>query len=194
MPTSDMAVAAQPTESSGALGGAGASLLARARRNDRQAITTMFRQFVPVEEQILAAEHLGTQGIWGLGAHSFACVTDRRVAALRVKALGEIEYRDGALESVNSAAFYQPSRLLLYLSVVGLLVVTAGLGVLLLPLTVQLFYRRKKSGLVLWVQEGPPVYLFADRKLLSLANEVFHTALDMRDERRKAVASAGSVH
>jgi hypothetical protein len=161
----------------------GTSLLGRAQQGDTQAIALMFRQFIGPEEEILAVEYLGIQGLWGLGTRSFACVTDRRVAALRVKVFGAVEYQDGMLEQVNSGAIVQPSRLGLYLFVIGISIVTLGIGLLLLPLTVRAFYRFKKSGLVLSVREGLSVYLFADRKLLPMANSVYRTALTAQAER-----------
>lgn len=176
----------------------GGSLLERAKQDDRDAITTMFRQFLPPDEHPTEAEYVGVLGFWGIGVHSFAAVTTRRVATLRTKILGGVEYQDGALEYVNSGALFQPSRLWLYLYVAGSLLVfgaagfsvtpvaslvTLAIGVALLPVTVRLYYRIKKSGLLFWVREGKPVYLFVDRKRMRIANRVYRNALALREQR-----------
>jgi hypothetical protein len=168
-----------------------ASILERAKQHDPNAIRVMFRQFVPENEDIIGVEFLGTQGVWGLGTHSFACVTDRRIAALKVKLFGEMTYQDGTLDAVNSGVIYQPSKLLMYLFVAAVSILTFGLGLLLLPLTVRLFYSFKKSGLVLSVREGISVYVFSDRKLLGRANALYRTALTAREGRVRRVQSDG---
>ncbi|MUG98476.1 FHA domain-containing protein [Scytonema sp. UIC 10036] len=91
------------------------SILQRASQDDFDAITTMFRQFIPEDEQIYFARFLGIQGLWGFGTREFACVTDRRVADITVGRFGEVTYQDGYLEHINSGVIYQPSKLWLYL-------------------------------------------------------------------------------
>ncbi len=167
------------------------SILQRAKLNDPDALAVMFRQFVPNDETILAAQFLGTQGVWGIGIHSFACVTDSRIAAIQVKLFGEVTYQDGSLEHVNSAVIFQPSKAVLYLFIIASAILTLGIGLLLLPVTVRLFYRFKKSGLVFWIREGVAVYMFSDRKLLRQANVVYRTALAAR-ERRLSGLRAGA--
>lgn len=152
-------------------------LLARARANDRAAIETMFKQFIPTEERVLVSEFLGTMGVLGFGTSSFGCVTDKRVASIRVKLFREVEYSDGRLEHVNSGAIYQPSKVLLYLWVVGWTIVTFGIALLFLPLIVRLFYRYKRSGLVFVVREGIQVYMFCDRSLLPRSAALYRAAL-----------------
>jgi hypothetical protein len=71
------------------------SLLRLAKSGDKQAIPTLFKQFLAVDEQIAAADYLGVQGLWGIGTSSFACVTSRRTAGVRVKIFGEVTYQDG---------------------------------------------------------------------------------------------------
>jgi hypothetical protein len=172
----------------------GQSLLARAKQGDQQAIATMFRQFLPSDEEIVQVEYLGVQGVWGLGARSFGCVTDRRVASLNVRLLGEIEYRDAALEHVNSGAVLQPSNVWLYVFVAVATLFTLGLALLLLPLTVRFYYRMKKSGLLIVVREGLSLYIFTDRKLLARANSLYRTALSRREGRADLIAGAAGVH
>jgi hypothetical protein len=46
----------------------------RAKRGDERAIATLFKQFVPEDEQVVAVDYLGVQGFYGLGTSSFACV------------------------------------------------------------------------------------------------------------------------
>jgi hypothetical protein len=156
------------------------SLASRAKRGDAQALETLFRQFIAPDESVQGASFLGTRGLWGLGIDSYACVTDRRIATIRIGVFGEVEYQDGKTEYLNSAAIYQPSRLLLYLFVAGWTIVTFGIGLLLLPLIVRLFYRYKKSGLVFWVREGIPIYIFSDRKSLVVANRLYRISNSVR--------------
>ena len=158
------------------------NLLQRAKQNDSEAIATMFRQFLPEDEHVMLAEYLGVLGVWGIGTHSFAAVTDRRVAGMRVQILGGVTYQDGFLEYLNSGMVHQPSKLLLYIYVAIISVVTLGIGLLLLPLTVRIYYRFHKCGLVLWVREGVPVYVFSDRKRVGVANNLYREAAYLRGE------------
>lgn len=159
------------------------SVMERAKRNDRDALDTMFGQFIEPSEQIVFVEYMGYKGLWLFGHHSFACLTGKRVASMQVGGFGEVVYQDGFLEELNSGVIYQPSVLLLYVIAIVLTVVTFGVGVLLLPLVVKAFYRWKKCGIVLWVREGVPIYIFSDRKRLTRVNELYRHAMDVRDER-----------
>lgn len=91
------------------------SLLDRAKANDLDAITKMFRQFMSPDEEIYFAEYCGLLGFWIFGTHSFACLSNRRLASLQVGAFGRLFYNDGFLEHHNSGAVVQPSLLKLYL-------------------------------------------------------------------------------
>lgn len=187
------------------------SLLSRAKKNDGEAISKMFRQFVMPDEKLFFAEFLGTEGIWGIGTHSFACLTDRRVATLRVGAFGEVIYQDGLLEYINSTVIYQPSKLALYIMrllisiayiyicvsaymTVGItaLAFAVGLGglfsVLLLIVSTKIFYRLRKCGAVWWIREGVSVYAFCNRKRLVRINALSRKAIHLRD---LLVTSAG---
>jgi hypothetical protein len=73
-------------------------------------------------------------------------------------------------------------------------VITFGITLLLLPLTVRLFYRFRKSGLVLWIREGVPVYLFSDRKRLGDANRLYRTALATRESRIREIQEGALSH
>lgn len=180
------------------------SLLNRAKKNDGEAITKMFRQFVMPEEKIFFAEFLGTEGIWGIGTHSFACLTDRRVATLRVGAFGEVIYQDGLLEYINSTVVFQPSKLGLYIMwflifvgyayiclscylAVGITALAFALGfgglfvVLLLIVSARIFYRLRKCGAVWWIREGVSVYAFSNRKRLVRINALSRKAIHLRD-------------
>lgn len=178
------------------------SLLMRAKADDKDALAAMFGQFLPRGEQILDGHYLGVLGFWGIGTHSFAVVTNRRIASLRISFLGGVEYQDGALEYVNSAAVFQPSMagLYAYAAVISLVATVFGapfgagvaivfllLSLLLLPLTVRLYYRFSKSGIVLWVREGLRVYAFIDRKRMRLSNQLYRLTSDVREERLRAV-------
>lgn len=108
------------------------SLLDRARSNDLDAITKMFRQFMSPDEEIYFAEYCGLLGLWIFGTHSFACLSNRRLASLQVGAFGRVFYNDGFLEHHNSGVVAQPSLLKLYLwaffaGVFGLLVLGIAL-------------------------------------------------------------------
>jgi hypothetical protein len=177
------------------------SLVDRAKAGDSEALATMFGQFVPRGEQILEGHYLGLLGIFGLGTHSFAAVTPRRFATLRISMFGGVEYRDGSLEYVNSAAVLQPSKVKLYVWVaalslffflVGVATLAGGsaLGIVFLllsvahiPLTVRIYYARNKSGIVLSIREGLAVYAFIDRSRMRLANQLYRRCTDVRDER-----------
>ena len=162
----------------------------------------MFSQFMPKGEQILESQYLGVYGFWGLGSHSFAAVTPRRFATLKVSLLGGVEYQDGSLEYVNSAAVYQPSKIGIIIfallatlpySLVALAahpaagVIVFLLSLALLPLTVRIYYRFKKSGIVLWVREGLMIYAFIDRKRMRLANQLYRRCTDAREERLRSL-------
>ena len=171
----------------------------RAREGDRAALEAMFGQFLPPEEAVVDAEYLGTYGIWWFGTHTFAAVTNRRVAALRVRKLGRITYEDALLEHVSTSAVRQPSRLLFYLLLALVLVPTVGggivaaafvgpsafvlvlVGLLLLPLAIRLYRAFVKSGLLFWVREGLPVYAYCDRGRLGRANALFRVYGEQRD-------------
>lgn len=160
---------------------ASGSLIAKARNRDGDAIKTMFRQFIPTEEKIVAVEYLGSPGLI-FKTHSFACVSDRRVASLRVKRMGEITYQDGAIESVNSAVLYQPSRISHFLSIV-----TLGLANLVPGRS------SKQVGLVVSIGEGISVYILSHRSKVDRANGVYRVVVNTRERRLHDVESgAGS--
>ena len=83
-----------------------ASVIARAKRGDRQAIEIMLRSFIPSEEKIRFAEYLGNNSFFGFGEHSFGCLTERRIATIRAKRFGEFLYQDGFVEDINSSIVY----------------------------------------------------------------------------------------
>jgi len=193
------------------------SLLRQAKSDDPAAVVTMFKQFVPPDEDIMQADYFGIQGLWWFGLHSFACLTPRRVASLRVGRFGEVIYQDGFLEYINSGVVYQPSRLFLFL--VSFLIILTGLGftvssfyaaatipyppvalqslllgiaaLLLTPLLlivwVRIFYRLVKCGLVLWIREGIPVYFFSNRGRIMKANALYRSFTNVRETRLKVV-------
>jgi hypothetical protein len=178
------------------------NLLARAKANDTAAIATMFAQFLPPDEHLVSGRYMGVLGFWGIGAHSFAGVTERRVVMLRISIFGGVIYQDAALEYANSAAVLQPSQVTLYLFVAVTLLWAGGfgfaihpivalvfvlLGLMLLPLTIRVYYRFKKSGLLVWIREGIPLYVFIDRKRMTIANELYRTTMAKREERLSVI-------
>jgi hypothetical protein len=146
------------------------SLIHRACNRDTDAITTMFRQFIPSDEGVAVVEYLGSPGVV-FKSRSFACVTDRRVASLIVKRLGQIIYQDGVLESLNSAVLYQPSR------ISGFFLINRRTN-------------RKKVGLVLSIGEGISVHILSHRKEVRRANVIYRAAIRMRERRLSENPSA----
>lgn len=162
----------------------------------------MFSQFLPRGERVIECHYLGVLGLWGIGTHSFAALTPRRFATLRISLLGGVSYRDGSLEYLNSAAVFQPSKIKLYATavlvslfafLVGLAngiavgIVLLALSLVVLPVTVRVYYRFQKSGIVLWVREGLLVYAFIDRNRMRVANQLYRGCTDASEERLRMV-------
>jgi hypothetical protein len=139
------------------------SLIQRARTRDVDAMKTMFRQFIPAGENVSTVEYLGSPGLL-FKSHSFACVTDRRVASLQVRRFGQIIYQDGLLEALNSAVLYQPSRFAGFFSIMQ-------------------HSKGKKVGVVLSISEGINVHILSHRKQVTRANGVYRAAVGMRERR-----------
>jgi hypothetical protein len=193
------------------------SIMKQAIKNDPEALSSIFSQFLAPDEQIYALEYLGTHGLWGLGTRSFTCLTSRRVASLRTGAFGQLVYQDGFLEHINSGVVYQPSRLGLYINVIVATLMAIGgaiflgsaaasandgnmliffavaiptlllLLVLFWIMAVRLYYSLRKCGLVWVIREGVSVYTFANRKKLVRANQIYRMCTQLRDERLKAM-------
>lgn len=163
------------------------SLMQRAKKNEFAAIEKMFRQFIPEDETVLAAEYLGVRGMWGIGRFSFACVTNRRVAAIEFGFLNEVIYQDGCMEYINSGVIYQPSKLWLYVVAFLVIVFTFGIGIILLPVVAIIYYRIKKCGLVFWIREGVSVYMFTDRNRLIIANRLYRLVMNAREVRVREI-------
>ncbi len=184
------------------------SIIQQAIQDNPDAITTMFKQFLPENESIQLVQYLGLQGLWGFGTHEFACLTDRRIADITVGRFGKITYQDGYLEHINSSFIFQPSKLKLYITVgvlfsiplfnfifllpslqfIGAFIITFilfGLALLLLPLVVQWYYRFNKCGIVIAVRGGIPIYIFTNRRLLTRANTLCRYMTISREERIK---------
>ena len=162
------------------------STLVRAKQNDKEAMAVMFKQFISADETVHTVEYLGTNGIWGLGTHSFGCLTNRRIAALKVGAFGEVVYQDGFLEYLNSMVVWQPGKLGLYVwsfILVLLAIPTFGIALLLFPIMVKTYYRFNKCGLVFIIRQGVSVYMFTNRKLLGRANSIYRDTVAIREGR-----------
>ena len=166
------------------------SLMQRAKNNEFAAIKKMFQQFLPEDEEVLAAEYLGIKGIWGFGTLSFACVTNRRAAAIRTGHFGEVIFQDGCMEYINSGVIYQPSKLWLYVLyvVVALLAIpTFGIILLLLPFIIKIYYNLNKCGVVFAIREGVNVYMFTDRDRLIIANRLYRMVMQAREIRVREI-------
>lgn len=146
-------------------------LLARATTNDPKAVSALFSGFMGNEEQLLDCGYLGTLGFIFV-EHSFWCVTPYRACSLMIKRGGECSFTSGYLEHINSEAFYQPSLVMLWVVIVIVALFTWGIGLLLTPWIVKNYYKLRKSGVVFWVGQGIPIYVFADRKNLRRAQQV----------------------
>lgn len=187
------------------------SLIVRAKAGDQSAVISIFRQFLPSEERIDFAEHLGFQG-WIFGQHSLGCLTEKRIARVTLGFSGEVIYQDAFLEHCTSSVVFQPSKLALYVYVavavcgglvganrfgtgvgdyfrspasgfVAALLFAAPAIALLLNLVVRFYYAIRKCGLVVSVNGGVSVYLFADRKRLTRARVMLRQLSAVRDRR-----------
>lgn len=146
-------------------------VLQEARAGNSKAVEDLLSGFLGKTEVVSGCGYLGSLGFI-FPEHSFWCVTDTQACSLRIKRTGELVFSSGYLPHINSLAFYQPSLIPLWVIIAILIVVTFGVGILLVPWAVKLYYRVKKSGVVFWVQEGIPVYIFADRPNLHRAQQV----------------------
>ena len=146
-------------------------VLASAKKDDAQAVEKLFRGFLSEEESVRDCGYLGAMGIV-FKEHSFWCVTPIRVCSLRIKNGGELQFSSAYIEHINSDAFYQPSLVALWIILILVTVCTVGIGLLLIPIIIKIFYRYKKSGVVFWCREGIPIYVFSDRNSLSKAQRI----------------------
>ncbi|MDX1970743.1 MAG: hypothetical protein SFV23_26490 [Planctomycetaceae bacterium] len=148
----------------------------------------MFRQFIGPQESLLLAEYLGFEGLVWLGEYSFAALTDRRMATMRITRFGEVIYQDAFIDMINSSIIFQPSKFWLHFWVVVLLLLaipTIGLTLLLIPLAGKMFYALKKSGLAISCREGFTVWAFTDRSRLQIATEIYRAMCEQREIRIK---------
>jgi hypothetical protein len=146
-------------------------VLRQAVAGDPQAVMSLFSGFLTEAEELRGCGYLGSLGFI-FPEYSFWCVTDERASSLRIKRSGEVVFSSGYLAQINSEAFYQPSLTRLWITIGVLGVVTFGMALLFTPLMVRAFYQINKSGVVFWVREGIPVYIFANRDYLRSAQAV----------------------
>ncbi len=152
------------------------NILRNAMTGDEAALSVMFKQFVGEGENVLEAHYMGRDGIMGFGQKSFGCVTDNKLAALKIGWFGQMIYQDGYLEKLETGAIFQPSILGLYIISIFVVAGTLGIGILLLPFISRLYYRLNKSGLVATINVGFPIYIFANRSKLVLVNRLWRRA------------------
>ena len=155
-------------------------LLKRAKSGDVEAIKDMFSSFLGEDETIISADYFGKYGII-FPTHSFACVTDKKVATLQTRAFGRLVYVEAFIEKVNSGVIYQPSLFLLYF--VGFLLCISLFGILCLNAWVKMFYSLNKSGLVWAIALGVNVYVFANRSKMNKVNEMWRKSTSVRNKR-----------
>ncbi len=96
------------------------SLLKQAKKSNKQAIELMFKQFVSEDETFIFVEHMGTDGLWGFGRHSFVCLTNRRLAAIEVAAFGKVTYQDVYIEHINGIQISRPSLFIIISGTLGI--------------------------------------------------------------------------
>ncbi len=90
-------------------------LLEHAILSNPEALKVMFYQFLPLDEKIIFADYYGYFGFWFVGTHSFACLSEKRLAVLQVGPFKRVIYRDGFYENMTSGAVMQPSKFWLYI-------------------------------------------------------------------------------
>ena len=185
------------------------SVLRQAKKNNPEAIRSMFRQFIPDDEEIYLVHYLGIKGVFGIGASSFGCLTQRRVADITVGFFGEVTYEDAFVETIKSSAIYQPSRLSLFIMstftiLIALVTVafiftnlwwmgpfqkllltllTAGLLFFAHTLLVRIYYGIVKCGIRFFVYQGITVYVYTNRRLLKRANALCRVLALQRENR-----------
>lgn len=154
------------------------SILEKAIRGDKSAISTMFQSFIGNDEQILDARYFGCHGIFFNKTRSFVCLTDKRLSRIEYGPMGKILFQDAFIEDVNSGIIYQPSVFWLYF--IGVLLACTIIGIFLIPGWVHLYYQINKSGMVWSIREGFSVYAFADRSKINEVNTFWWHVANVR--------------
>jgi len=189
------------------------SLLEQAVKEDLQALILLFKQFIPEDEQCYFLQYLGRIGFLWFSVHSFACLTNRRVATIRIGRFGEVVYQDGFLELINSSATLRSSKLGLYLYVLVQIIIFSPwsysnlinillnitppifinilisvlMSVLLIPLSVRWYYQVFKCGLVFHLEKGTSVYIFTNHRFLKRVNVLSRHVTACREAQLKVV-------
>jgi hypothetical protein len=158
-------------------------------KGDKESLDILFSQFLASDEHIAFAEYYGFNGLWHMGYYSFGCLTDRRVCSLKIGWLGSIVYSDGFLEDINSVTINQPSLFVLYLLRFVFIIFTFGIGIILLPLFVRLYYRFVKSGMTANIRGGGKVNIFCDREKIKIADNMLRLLNAKRESRLSVVFS-----
>ncbi len=156
------------------------SVLQRAKADELDAISQMFRSWVPAEEKIVSGHYLGSRGLF-TKVNSFACVTEYRVAFLFYTRRGQTTYQDGVLSAIRTAALYQPSRIKYAIArVVGNLLPRSQLAM------------ARTTGMLLWIHGGEKIYVFSDRKLLGRLNALYRVAIEIARDLRPTAGRAAA--
>jgi hypothetical protein len=190
------------------------SLVDLACLGDQEALHAILRQFIDPGERIEWCDYLGTLGIQPFGLKSFALLTARRIGTLRIGWFGYVLYQDAPLEYTVSGMVVQPSKFGLYLwlvintlvllvadyalftilvrpmSLLGVATVCVAALVLAVTwvMTVRVYYKLNKCGLLWAVREGLWVYAFANRGRMNVANRLHRLTLDLRERRVRDVS------
>ena len=87
------------------------------------------------------------------------------------------------MEDINSIAINQPSLFVLYLLRIIFVVFTFGIGIILLPLFVRIYYRYVKSGMIAKVRGGGNVNIFCDRENIKNVDSMLRLLNTKREDR-----------
>ena len=172
----------------------------RAKKNDRQAVREFFLGFLGRNETVIDTGYLGSLGLI-FPEHSFWCLTNSRICNMVVNASGRLDFGFCFLKAVDVAAFHQPSRVGLWVTIgfyllsvasIGLGFVAAGLvldgfgrylafvlgllvfagGIYLVPWVTRFYYRFTKSGCAFFTKEHVYLGILADRNNLKAAQSM----------------------
>lgn len=165
------------------------AVVKNAIKGDQASIEMLVHTFLPSDESIVAAEFLGSFGVF-YRYRSFFAVTNRRAIAIEFKPGGGFVYTDGQLEHINSSGIGQPSKTSLYLQIGALGIYTLGLGLILAPMVWRRWHLKNKSGIFLNVREGISVQAFVDNETLPTAVEMYRQFSLARDDRMQSLSLA----
>ncbi len=87
------------------------NVTSRAIKGEKEDIIKIFETFVGNQENIIECAYLGVRGLWGIGHHCWAAVTERRFSVITLGPFRGINYQDIFVDRVDRVQFSQPSWL-----------------------------------------------------------------------------------